>query len=313
MTPPLARATDMIWQILAPSQELTVPLPAYFNKETMYGLVSQVLDEGHNARCKVIYLDFAPLKFIDSAGVTVLSNLIEFLKKVGAKTYFKGHKTLHTPVQFLDDSGFFRQYLGYDLQQGAAVRATTLPLQLVEYSRSYGYMENRLVPWLANALETEERALSTVKVCFQEIFNNINDHSQVNIGCIFAQHYPNKDLIQITVSDFGVGIPYRVQQLEGNLSDQQAIARASEQGFTTQTTVRNRGAGLHVLVQNVAARNDGAVMIHSRRGILTCVRGRDGVKRTPRPAKGFYPGTLIQLALHTNTFVSDEIDEEFEW
>lgn len=304
----------MIWQILSPWQELTVPLPAYLNKETMYALVSKVLDENHNARCKVIYLDFTPLQFIDSAGVTVLSNLIEFLKRIGAKTYFKGHKALSTPVRFLDDSGFFKQYLTYQLVPNATVRPTTLPLQLVEYSRSYGYMESKLVPWLSTALGAEERALSTVKVCFQEIFNNINDHSQVNIGCIFAQNYPNKDVIQITVSDFGVGIPKRVQALEPDLNDQQAIARASEQGFTTQTTVRNRGAGLHVLIQNVVEKNGGAVMIHSRRGILTCVRGQDGrVKRTPRPAKGFYPGTLIQLALHTNTFVSDDIDEEFEW
>lgn len=304
----------MIWNILAPSQELTVPLPNRLTKETMYPLISKVLDENHDARCKVIYFDFSPLKFIDSAGVTVLSNLISFLRRAGAKTYCKGHKALTEPIKYLDDAGFFKQYYDFNISADAAVRSTTLPLQLVEYPRSYEYMEYRLVPWLARALSTEEQSLSTVKVCFQEIFNNINDHSEVMIGCTFAQHYPRDDLIQVTVSDFGIGIPSRVRNVHPELNDQQAIAKASEQGFTTQTTVRNRGAGLDVLIKNVVAKNGGAVMIHSRRGILTCARGRDGlVKRTPRPANGFYPGTLIQMALHTNTFVSDDADEEFEW
>lgn len=305
----------MAWQSLSSLRsELTVRLPARLNKETIYRLVEQVLDEDNNARCRTIYLDFEPLQFIDTTGVTVLSNLIEFLKRVGATTYFKGHKGLHTPVKFLDDSGFFKQYLGYSLDPNAKVRPTTLPLELVEYKRSYEYVGFRLVPWLAYALNTNEPSLSTIKVCLLEIFNNIEDHSKVNIGCVFAQHYPNDDAIQLTVSDFGVGIPARVQAVEPQHNDQQAIRRAAEQGFTTQTTVRNRGAGLDVLIKNVVAKNGGAVVIQSLRGILACTRKPDGtVKRIPRSADGFYPGTLIQISLHKRSFVSDELDEEFSW
>lgn len=305
----------MAWQLLSGSRaELTVQLPSRLNKESIYRLVESVLDEEHNARCKTIYLDFGPLQFIDPAGVTVLSNLIEFLKRVGAKTYFKGHKALSVPVRFLDDSGFFKQYLGYPLVANASVRPTTLPLKLVEYKASYGYVGFNLVPWLATALRTDELSLSTIKVCFQEIFNNINDHSQVQIGCVFAQHYPKDDVIQMTVSDFGVGIPAKVQVVEPQHNDQQAIRRAAEQGFTTKSTVRNRGAGLDVLIKNVVAKNGGAIIIQSRRGILACTRGPDGlVKRIPRSAAGFYPGTLIQMSLHTRSFISDELDEEFSW
>ncbi|MCY0389864.1 histidine kinase [Robbsia sp. Bb-Pol-6] len=305
----------MAWQLLfSPQKHLTVQMPSNLNRESMYRLVASVLDRDHNARCATIYLDFEPLKFIDPAGVTVLSNLIEFLRKVGAKTYFKGHKDLSTPVRFLDDSGFFEQYLGYALVPGARIRATTLPLQLVEYQRSYEYLEYKLIPWLANVLGAAEPNLSTIKVCFQEIFNNINDHSEVKIGCVFAQHYPKNHTVQITVSDFGVGIPHRIQSVEPQHNDQQALRRAAEQGFTTQTTIRNRGAGLDVLIKNVVSKNGGAIIIQSGGGILSCTRGPDGtVKRTPRSAKGFYPGTLIQMSLHTKYFISDELDEEFSW
>lgn len=289
-------------------------LPSRLNKDTIYRFVSTVLDENHDARCKTIYLDFEPLTFIDPTGVTVLSNVIEFLRKVGAKTYFKGHKTLSDPVLFLDDSGFFKQYLGYHLRSDARVRPTTSPLKLVEYKNSYGYVGFHLVPWLADKLGTDERSLSTIKVCLYEVFNNIEDHSQVNIGCVFGQHYPREQRIQLTVSDFGVGIPARVQAVEPQHNDQQAIRRAAEQGFTTQTTVRNRGAGLDVLVRNVVAKNGGVINIQSGGGILSCTRNRDGtVKRTPRSAGGFYPGTMIQLTLNATTFISDELDEEFSW
>ncbi|MDN7654690.1 ATP-binding protein [Burkholderia multivorans] len=282
----------------------------------MYPLIAKVLMAcGDNDNNVVINFDYSTLKFIDSAGVTVLSNLISFLEKLGVKAYPRGHKALTDPVKYLDDSGFFKHFYGYTISPTAAVRETTLPLQLVAYARSYEYMEYKLVPWLARALQTETQCLGTVQVCFQEIFNNINDHSGVGIGCSFAQHFPRDDNIQFTVSDFGIGIPTRVKMLHPTLNDQQAIAKASEEGFTTQTTARNRGAGLDVLIKNVVDRNGGAVMIHSGRGMLSCARAEDGTtKRTARPAPGFYPGTLIQMSLHTRTFISDEVEfKEFEW
>ncbi|MFM0218248.1 STAS domain-containing protein [Paraburkholderia caledonica] len=294
--------------------DTVIPLPNRLTKETMYPLLSNVLRQVSSGKNPPIQIDFSTLKFIDSAGVTVLSNLISFLRRLDVKVNPKGHKGLTEPIKYLDDSGFFQSFYGYSISENPEVRPTTLPLQLVEYPRSYEYMGFKLVPWLARALKTEDRCLGAVQVCFQEIFNNINDHSGVGIGCSFAQHYPKDDTIQFTVSDFGMGIPKRVRTLQPELNDQQAIQKATEQGFTTQTTIRNRGAGLDVLIKNVVNKNGGAVMIHSGRGILSCVRTPDGtVKRSPRPAPGFYPGTLIQMALHTDTFVSDIADEEFEW
>lgn len=303
----------MIWNILS-RRELTVPIPRQLDRTTIYPLVQQVLDEDLNAKCSKITFDFSALVFVKPAGVTVLSNLIEFLRKAGAKTFFANHKRPSCPaIDYLDDSGFFHHYLGTSLREGSSVRSTTLPLRLVEYAKSYEYMGFSLVPWLASALATPEKSLATIKVCFQEIYNNINDHSTRSIGCSFAQHYPNKNQIDITVSDFGIGIPVNVRRLKPEVTDQQALALACEAGFTTKTSVRNRGAGLDVLIKNVVIRNGGAIIIHSNRGIVSCTRDNGTVKKTPRGADGFYPGTLIQLSLHTDRFISDEIEEEFEW
>lgn len=303
----------MIWKILK-KEELDVMLPYTLNHLNIYSLVNSVLDENFDARCERINFDFSRLSFVEPDGVTVLSNLIEFLKKSKVKTGFKNHDTpSKDAIGYLDDSGFFKQYLGKSIKTHAMARPTTLPLNLVDYTRSYEYMELKLIPWLSRALLCNEPSLATLKVCFQEIFNNIKDHSTERIACSFAQHYPQKRLIKISISDFGIGIPANVKKKTGDISDHEAINAACREGFTTQSTHRNRGAGLDVLIKNVVSKNSGTVFIRSLKGILSCTKQGAIVKRSAKPSPGFYPGTLIQIILDTGKFVSDEPEEVFEW
>ena len=302
----------MIWKILSKS-ELTVRLPFVLRRDTIYPLIDSVLDENLNPKVSKVIFDFSGLNFIEPVGVTVLSNLIEVLKKAGVKSAFSGLEANNESIRYLNDSGFFEHYLKKPIQQKPNLRSTTLPLELVEYSKSYQYMGFRLIPWLAAELITSEKSLATVKGCLQEIFNNIEDHSGVSIGCSFVQHYPRKHQIQICISDFGVGIPSNVRKLNPDLNDHLAISKACTQGYTTQTTPRNRGAGLHVLVQNIAKRNKGLVSISSLSGITTFFNESGSVKENSRAVQGFYPGTLIQIIFDTSRFVFDKEDEDFEW
>lgn len=291
-------------------------LPYTFNRVSIYAFIDQVIDENYDSRCGKIVFNFSNLNFIYPAAVTVLSNLIEFLRLSKVKISFIGHspnQVNSAAISYLDDSGFFKQYLKHSLRDHAVVRSTTLPLELVEYSKSYEYMGFRLIPWLARNLDVDERALSTIKVCFQEIFNNINDHSQVKIGCSFAQYYPQKNELIMTISDFGVGIPYNIRKDIQDITDHEAIEKACEQGYTTQTTGRNRGAGLDILIKNVVLKNGGTLIIQSRHGMMSCLRQNHQLKKVPRAVDGFYPGTLIQLHLNTSQFIYDEFSEDFEW
>lgn len=301
----------MIINILS-SFEITVPLPYRLNRETIYSLVNSVLEGDLTPKANKVIFDFSSLNFVEPAGITVLSNLIEVLKKNKVKTSFSG-LSYKPSIDYLNDSGFFKHYLQKEIYQKPTLRGTTLPLELVSYSKSYEYMDFTLVPWLARELSSDPKSLATAKSCFHEIFNNIQDHSQVTIGCSFAQHYPKKNEIQISISDFGIGIPTNVRKKDASLSDQQAIALACSEGYTTQTTPRNRGAGLHVLIQNVAKRNKGTIIIHSLSGITSFTNTPDGVKGNTRSAFGNYPGTLIQIILDTRKFIFDAHHEDFEW
>ncbi len=290
-------------------------LPRDFNRETMYPFIASAIDcERMEPRCSRLKFDFEQLKFIEPVGVVVLSNTIEWLEERGVAISMVSHNNLTAAIQFLDDFGFFERYIKKRLNPNSTTRSTTRPLQLVSHARSFAYIEE-LIHWLSPRLHLSTAALTGLKVCLWEIFNNIRDHADSDTGCIFVQHYPRREEIAIAISDFGIGIPRNVCQVAPDLSDHEAILMATGAGFTTKPGGRNRGAGLDILLNTVVGTNKGTVSIHSMRGILTSVRSGEGIERRARPSRqGAYPGTLVSLTLRTDTFDMSIAEEEaFEW
>jgi len=128
------------------------------------------------------------------------------------------------------------------------------------------------------------------------------------------QHYPNKNQIQITISDFGLGIPANISRSYEVENDGLAISLATNEGVTSKSHPNNRGAGLKTLVDCVTM-NGGHVNICSMRGRVTCYRNAAGqVLKVPEVYPGIYPGTLVNIILKTDLFVGDDDEEvNFEW
>ena len=290
---------------------LVITLPVTFTKDTMYWLVKNLF-QGLKARPKTVALDFKNLKQIQVGGITTLSNIIELCRTAGVKTVFRNAGGCEA-ASFLQGSGLLTQYEGTIADPSA--RKEFLPLQLVEYDRSFNHVTNQMIPWLAGILGYKERALTSLNAGLGEVFNNIKDHSSVNVGCSASHYDAAEDKITICVADFGIGIPGRVREKVKLASDQAAISMACQQGFSTRSTPKIRVAGLHVLIQNVVARNHGAVIIYSGEGIHSSVYSpHKPLKGTGRPAAGKYPGTMIYMTLQKADFVPDDIaDEVFEW
>lgn len=292
---------------------MIVTIPSKLNSTTMHLLLSKVITPDLVPVDQEIILDFTNLNFIEPVGVTILGNLAQWLMKRNVSVIVQWPTNYPQAISYLDDSLFFQYYIGKKINQNATQRSTTIPLQFVTYQDSYQWLDNKLVTWLASRLNLTRASLGDIKVCFQEIFNNINDHSRENIGCFFAQHYPNKNTVNIAISDFGIGIPSNVQKFVPGMTDSMAIKKATEQGFSTKSNPGNRGAGLDVLIRNVVKNNQGWVYIHSNHGILECKRGHNNdIVLEPIDIYGFYPGTLFEIVLRTDTIEHLE-EEEFEW
>jgi anti-sigma regulatory factor (Ser/Thr protein kinase) len=283
----------------------------------MYRLLAQVVGEDREPVDSEIIFDFRSLGFIRPEGYVVLANLVEWLGHNETSCRFRYPPPGKSePVNYLDDSQFFANYLGGPLDDSSSPRDTTVALQQVASQQSYGWLDNQFVPWLANRLNMTEESFSSIKACLLEIFNNIDDHAGegIEVGCFFAQQYPEEDRVLVAVSDFGVGIPPNVREAEDpSFSDGDAILRATDEGFTSQSHPDNRGAGLNTLLREVIDNNGGELYIHSNRGIVSCSEDGDGsVQRTPEEATGVYPGTLISISFRTDT-IENISEEEFLW
>lgn len=306
----------MVWKIVTPGSKLVL-LPAHFTSATMTRFIGQVVDEQRNAQCDEIFFDFSRLMFIAPEGVVVLCNLIEYLARLGVKVFFSGVSFEAAAIKYLDDSSFFHRYIGERVHSRGGQRSTTMPLQMVHGDQLTNYLYFQLIPWIGRSVGLTDSSLSVLRASLEEIFHNIRDHSGVDVGCTFSQHFPMKNEIKVAISDFGEGIPTRVRTKLPDLDDMASLAKAAEYGFTTKSNVRNRGVGIPTLMQLVTKKNTGTVQINSGNAVLNAWRDKKGeMASRSRASDGFYPGTLVQVTLRTDILEQlsgDAERESFEW
>ncbi|WHM19890.1 ATP-binding protein [Bacillus subtilis] len=296
---------------------LPVNVPYDFNRESMNSFIDQIIDSDLSPKSKYLKINFSTMNFIEPAGVTILRNIFHWLRTRGVRVeiLYPVYENSTKGVKFLDDAMFFKKQLNQTLYPFSSVRKTTLELQDVTIDRSYQWLDAKFAPWLAERMNLNISSFHAIKMSIGEIFNNIRDHADENMGCIFAQHYPKLNKIKISISDFGVGIPETIRRVSPSLNDHEALEKAIIDGFSSRSIPKNRGAGLHTLIQNVVFNYNGEVQIRSFHGILTCSKiNFNELWVNSIPNESIYPGTFIEIILDTESFVHDfDEEEEFEW
>ena len=290
----------------------TVKIPSYFNVRSMHNVISATIDEEHQPISDEINFDFSHLVFAEPDGMTVLSNLIEWLKKRGVKGEFINCDLTKPSIKYMDDCGFFKEYCGDALDPRADIRDTTQQFRKINCDESHAWIEN-VIPWCANILDTNLASLSEVKTCIREIFFNIRDHSTETIGCVHVQWFPRPNAIQFSITDFGVGIPSEIATAYAIQNDAQALALAVREGVSSKRNGRNRGAGLSYLIDNVVGRHGGSMALYSSKGKLIASKSSGRLTKTPS-LNPFYPGTLFSIILNKASFVrADDAREDLQW
>lgn len=292
----------------------TIQVPITFDLQALYRFTRGIVGPNGRPNDTEFIFDFSRLNFIDGTGYTVLSNTLAWLLSLGVVCKFANFKKHERPgIGYLDDCGFFEEYLQAPLRQSARCRTTTLPCTAIEHAQAHGWLEYKLTPWLGNILHVTHGGLASVRTCIKELFNNIHDHSTLSTGFVHAQHYPNNKRVRITVSDFGRGIPSTIRQRFGEMHDDAAILMATKEGVTAKSQPNNMGAGLAYLIDRITA-SDGKVRIHSLSGNLYCFRDKQSQQKLANRGNGTYPGTLVDISLDTRLFVADEEERvDIEW
>jgi hypothetical protein len=291
-----------------------VRLPSSFRLDAIDRFTRDVVDANHQPKSDKFMFDFKPLGFIDGSGYTVLSNTLDWLFTSGVEIGFINYENMKIDaIRYLDDCGFFTRYLNYPLSRHSQARSTTLPCLSIENAQAFSWIEHRFSPWIGHTLDKGYGALSSIRSCLKELFNNISDHSNRETGFVHVQHYPRVHAITITVSDFGIGIPETIRAKFGAMTDAKAICYAAEEGITSQSRPNNMGAGLNYLIDTTVA-NGGNVTIHSLAGSLNCYRYKGQQVRRSSMGRGVYPGTLVEIQIDTRLFEGDEDERgEVEW
>lgn len=305
---------------------MNINLPARLTHKTMTAFLNQILSDEGRPLHDNYNLDFRSLrKFIEPVGVTFLHNLVRWLLSEGIPvtfTYEKDQAVLSNmlePQRFLDDCGFFETHLGKKIYENSSLRNTTVPLQDVAMDKFPQWLDVDFIPWIANSINKTSQEVKTFEACLEEIFNNVRDHAKKNNSCVFAQHIPQQDCIIISIADMGVGIIKHIQSKEeySHFTDEEALRNAVKNKFTTQSTPKNRGAGLDTLIYNVVKNAGGTVYIYSNKGILISTEEQGEMIQRYLPAGHYYPGTHIEIQIDVQKANKydffDVEEEEFSW
>lgn len=263
---------------------------------------------------KAVVIDFSTLRFCRPPGVVFLSNLTHFLIRNGVTVSWRGLDEQRQAIRFLDDSLFFHQHLGQRLNPAACPRSTTRPLVEVRHTDSHAWIASDLIPWLQGCSGLPNDAFAEFRTCMSELFNNISDHTEFDVGSTFAQWYPNENRLQIAVADFGRGIPDAVRTIEPDHDDQSAITRAFDEGFSSKSLPTNRGAGLHFLRQNVLEHLGGSLRVSSGAGSVRFSKSGNSLRKELYSGLGYCPGTMIEFDIRTDQIDFEDVGTvDFQW
>lgn len=154
----------------------------------------------------------------------------------------------------------------------------------------------------------QNKDLSAVSISLVEAYYNIFDHSESNDNAWSMMKYDeNQERLSVAVCDCGIGIPNSVRQSIPGLSDEDAIRKAMENGFTTGSKTYNKGMGLGFIKDSCT--EDDKLRIFSGNGLL--VASRDSVKTYRIP---FYmQGTLMYYDLTLSHLGEEEIMNDFQF
>lgn len=250
------------------------------------------------------------------AGSVGLGSLFKYLSSIGYKSKLTNINKSSDVIRYLDDAAFFEDCIGERLSVESYTRSTTIPYYTFRNDEYNSYLFQQLTPWIANEVNLSEETISTIRTALEEVFHNILYHSGVSAGCTLSQHFPKKKIINFAVSDYGRGIPQLVRTIRNFEEDSNCIREACKQGFSTKSNVRNRGAGLHILTQQIVLRNNGRVYIRSGYGEVVASKRGNTVHFELDDKNWSYPGTLVQATLRTDTLecFEEEVEPEvFSW
>lgn len=186
---------------------------------------------------------------------------------------------------------------GFGFPERHDTHGTTIPYRRFNAGdeRYFAAYLNKLLrgkglPKMSEALE------GRFKNSILEVFVNATTHSESKLG-VFAcgQYYPNKQQLDFSVADAGIGIRRKIyKELGLKMNSDKAIEWALQEGNTTKKAAVPGGLGLK-LIREFIDKNQGRIQIVSDRGYWEFNPNGETLTRL----EVSFPGTVINIEINT--------------
>lgn len=199
------------------------------------------------------------MSFLEPMDVLILTKFIIYQKSNECKTIIRASNPV--VFEYLKAIGIVdfvkKNYKSPETIEGIP-SLTAMPIRRVERETMNWYI-TATQNFMRSICPTKD--LEVLNICLSELINNVYDHSSSPIGAyVFCQYFPNKNIISVAVSDYGIGIPKSVNRFlrtedKPQLSNAKCIAWAIKEHKTTKSEPHNMGRGLDTVKSFVAANN----------------------------------------------------------
>lgn len=199
----------------------------------------------------------------------------------------------------------------YGKQRALDINNTTIIFQKLKptdgkYFKNY-VIEELIEGHISDLPQMSQGVKEKMVEAIYEIFVNAQIHSETDFIYTCGQFFPNKNKIEFTIVDTGIGFKEKInQRFNSSLSAIQAIKWAVQDKKTTKEGISG-GIGLAVLREFVKM-NKGKMQIISNEGFYQYDQGGEVTKTFI----GQFPGTIVNLQFRTddnnNYLLKSEID-----
>lgn len=270
-----------------------------------FGKIAKLAKQTKDSFLDSIELDFSYCSFFEANMVaplySVIARLRDELNDVSINNMQSGVETILRKNRFLT---VFNQSKLVDHNQ------TTLPFKIFKLTAGEQfndylsrYMKGKGIPTMSEALTKRFRQ------SLLEIFLNAAIHSESKSGIfVCGQFYPQKQRLDFTISDAGIGIRENVRRYtKRKVNSCNAIKWAMTEGHTTKSGNQPGGLGLKLLKDFVQL-NKGKLQIVSNWGYYEFNADGESCDKMDYS----FPGTCVNIEINTTDtgsyYLSSESD-----
>jgi hypothetical protein len=243
---------------------------------------------------QTIEFDFSGCRFLRQNAVAFLGGLARLIQHRDGQVVFRWNTLTSAVHMNLAQNGFMGAFGG----PLGPWPGNSIPFHEDCQQNGHGFVDYLTRLWLGRGWVNVSAGLRDAIVGHMaEVYLNAFDHGQSPIGVFTCgQHFPKNHELNLTIVDFGVGIPSNVRLFKANdfAPEELQAAKCMDWAFQkgTSTNPGGRGIGLDLL-QEFVRLNHGRLEMFSHEGYVSITDGKMSFAKR----NTFFEGTLVNISL----------------